>query len=380
MWSGRELRAPQGRRRHSWGRRLALALAMALLIGSPARFAAVLDPDRLDAMYHYYEGDNTTVDGPALLVRKNFADKVSLVGSYYADTISSASIDVVTLASRFAEKRDEYGIGVEYLHRNTLLKFGVSRSEESDYESDNLGISLSQEMLGGMTKLTLGYGQEHDIVSKNGDPDFEDTVDRYSYALGLQQVLTKTMRMNIEYQAITDEGFLNSPYRAARVQGAFVPESYPRTRTSQAVALRLVKSLAPDKSLRFDYRYFTDTWGIKANSLAVTFNKYFGRRWLLELSYRYYEQSAASFYSDNFSTEQNFMARDKELSAFTDNSLGAKLTYTFLPGGGRRLGRGTLNLVFDHAQFDYDNFTDVRTGEPFSFDANVMQVFVSWWY
>ncbi len=101
---------------------------------------------------------------------------------------------------------------------------------------------------------------------------------------------------------------------------------------------------------------------------------------MLELSYRYYEQNEASFYSDNFQTEQNFMARDKELSAFNNNSIGAKLTYSFLPGGGNRLGRGTINLLFEHLKFDYDNFTDVRTGELFSFDANVVQLFVSWWY
>ncbi len=353
---------------------------MLLLAADGMSSAAVLDPDRLDAMYHYYDGDNTTVDGPALLIRKNFAEKVSLVGSYYADTISGASIDVVTLASPYSEKRDEVGLGVEYLHRNTILRFGATRSEESDYEADTVGFALTQEMLAGMTQLTLGYSQGSDIVRKNGDPDFEDTIDRYSYGVGLNQVLTKTLRMNIQYEAITDEGFLNSPYRAARVQGAFVPERYPRTRTSQALAFRFVKYLQPDKSLRFDYRYFSDSWNIKANDFAISFNKYFGRRWLLELSYRYYEQNEASFYSDNFQTEQNFMARDKELSAFNNNSIGAKLTYSFLPGGGNRLGRGTINLLFEHLKFDYDNFTDVRTGELFSFDANVVQLFVSWWY
>jgi hypothetical protein len=342
--------------------------------------AAVLEDERLEAMYHYYDGDNTRVDGPAVLVRKNFADKVSLVGSYYADTISSASIDVVTLASPYTEKRDEVGIGVEYLHRSTLLRFGVTRSEENDYDAESIGLGLSQEMFGGMTTVSLNYAQEQDIVRRTGDPGFEEPIDRYRYGVGLLQVLSKTLTMNVQYEAITDEGFLNSPYRAARIQGAFVPERYPRTRTSQTLAFRFLKYLKGDRSIRLDYRHFTDTWDIRANDFGIAINQYISKRWLLELGYRHYSQNAASFYSDNFEREQNFMARDKELSTFSDHSIGAKVTYTFLPGAGRRLGRGTLNLVYDHMRFDYDDFTDVRSGRSFSFDADVLQLFVSWWY
>ncbi|MFQ5936522.1 MAG: DUF3570 domain-containing protein, partial [Acidiferrobacterales bacterium] len=322
-------------------------------MASSLGWAEVLQEERFDAMYHYYNGDDTTVDGPALLVRKNFAEKVSLRGVYYADTISAASIDVVTLASPYTERRDEFGVGVDVLHRNTLLQFGLTRSEENDYEADSVGFRLSQEMFGGMTTFSLAYGQEHDVIGRVDDPTFEEDADRYRYRLNLAQILSKTVRMEVTYEAITDDGFLNNPYRAARVQGAFVPERYPRTRTSQALALRFLKYLKRNRSIRFGYRHFTDTWDIKANNFEIAFNQYFGRRWLLELGYRYYSQTSASFYSDNFATEQNFMARDKELSTFTDQSIMAKLTYSFLPGGGRRLGRGTSNLVFNHIEFDY---------------------------
>ena len=54
---------------------------------------------------HLYRGGGVTADGPALLVRKSIADKVSLSGSYYVDAVSNASIDVVTTASPFKETR-----------------------------------------------------------------------------------------------------------------------------------------------------------------------------------------------------------------------------------------------------------------------------------
>jgi hypothetical protein len=46
-----------------------------------------------------------------------------------------------------------------------------------------------------------------------------------------------------------------------------------------------------------------------------------------------------------------------------------------------------VNLVFDHLMFDYDDFRDLTGAgvapgaEPlYSFDANVVQVFVSFWF
>ena len=57
--------------------------------------AAILPEQRADALYHSYDGGGVTVDGPSLLVRKNFKETISVSGNYYVDNISSASIDVV---------------------------------------------------------------------------------------------------------------------------------------------------------------------------------------------------------------------------------------------------------------------------------------------
>jgi len=37
--------------------------------------AGVLPEDRADLLYHSYDGGGVTIDGPSLLVRKQFADK-----------------------------------------------------------------------------------------------------------------------------------------------------------------------------------------------------------------------------------------------------------------------------------------------------------------
>ena len=80
-------------------RRAAGLLGSLLAVGGAK--AIELPENRAEALYHVYKGGGVTADGPALLVRKSLADKVSLSGSYYVDAVSNASIDVVTTASPF---------------------------------------------------------------------------------------------------------------------------------------------------------------------------------------------------------------------------------------------------------------------------------------
>ena len=56
-------------------------------------------------------------------------------------------------------------------------------------------------------------------------------------------------------------------------------------------------------------------------------------------------------------------------------------------GGWRFVERGTLNVIYDHIIFDYEDFRDLRNvavipgTEPlYGFDADVFQVFVSFWF
>jgi len=339
----------------------------------------VLPEERADAMFHFYDGGGVRVTGPALLVRKNLADKVSVSGSYYADTVSSASIDVVTTASPFKETRTEYGAGVDYLYNDSLMGLSVTKSTEPDYIADTLSMNYSQDVFGGMTTVSMGYSHGKDTVRDNNNPSFSDYVNRYQYRLGVSQIVTKTLRASLDYEAITDEGYLNSPYRTARFFGAGVAERYPRTRDSQAMALRTILYVQPRSSMRVEYRHFWDTWAIAADTVEAAYSTYVGTPWLVELRYRYYTQNRASFYSDNFTQLQNYMARDKELSTFKSHTVGGTLTYVF-QSHPSFVNKSTVNVAYDHLTFNYSDFTDVRTRAPYSLDANIVQLFLSVWF
>ncbi len=216
---------------------------LGLLLSSNA-LAGVLPEDRSDILYHLYDGGGVQIDGPSVLMRKQLGKSTSFVGNYYVDMISSASIDVITTASPYSEERTQWSLGMDYLRGNTTMTVGYTSSVESDFDAATYSFSVSQDMFGDMTTLTLSYALGDDVVGRSDDPSFERDVDRQHYGVGLTQILTRNLIATLNFETITDEGFLNNPYRSVRYADpnvatgfSYEPELYPNTRTSNAIGL-----------------------------------------------------------------------------------------------------------------------------------------------
>ena len=340
--------------------------------------AAAVDvpANRAEAMFHVYDGGGMSAVGPALLVRKSLADRVSASASYYVDAISNASIDVVTTASPFKETRTEVGLGLDMAVRDSLITLSMSNSREPDYTANTFGLDVSQEVFGGMTTVALGFSRGSDDVGKKGEPSFVDQARHWQYRVGVTQILSPRWLASINLEAVSDDGYLGSPYRAARVFGAFVPERMPRTRSSRAIKLRSITSIDDRSSLRAEYRYFWDTWDIKSHTAEFGGSRYFrGTTWLADAYLRLYSQSAALFYSDNASTETTYLTRNRQLSAFNSTGVGGRVTYAVasLPA------RYDVKVIgaYEFKHFDFKEFTDLRNGQPYAHNAHVLQFLVS---
>jgi len=358
--------------------------------------AGVLPEDRADVLYHLYDGGGVEIDGPSVLVRKQVGKSVSLVGNYYVDMISSASIDVITTASPYTEERTQWSVGMDYLHGNTTMRVGYVISEESDFDAETVSFSVSQEMFGDLTTLTLSYALGDDLVRRSDDLSFEREVDRQHYGVGITQILTRNLIATLNFETITDEGFLNNPYRSVRYADAGVPigfsyepELYPNTRTSNAVGLRAKYYLPYRAALEAEYRYFTDSWDIDSNTASIAYTHPLGR-WTFNAKYRYHDQTGAHFYRDLFSRSEatNFRGRDKELSPLTSHTFKVGASYEFIgdPSGWKFIKKGTANLSYSMLSVDYHEFSDISAGallgeEPlYQLDADIFQLFFSFWY
>jgi hypothetical protein len=354
--------------------RLCGSLLGGVLASGGAR-AVDLPPDSAELLYHAYSGGGTKAYGPALLVRKSVLDKVSLSGSYYVDAVSNASIDVVTTASPYSERRSEYSLGLDYVYRDSQITASGTTSREPDYTANTFSADISQEVFGGMSTVSLGFTRGSDTVLKKGAPEFADAATHWQYRLGLTQILTKRWLMSANVEALADSGFLGSPYRSAQVFGAAVPENTPRTRSARAIKFRLIGDLGSRDSVHADYRYFRDTWEVKAHTAELGYSRYFGDPWLADAFVRYYTQQHALFYSDNAQTDSVFVSRNRQLSTFNTVGLGAKLAWTARKVPGQYEVK--VNGAYEYVRFKFKDFTDIRTGSPYSYNTSVLQLFVS---
>ncbi|HLT92252.1 MAG TPA: DUF3570 domain-containing protein [Woeseiaceae bacterium] len=365
-----------------------------LLLVSGSVLPGVLPEDRADILYHLYDGGGVQIDGPSVLVRKQVGKNVSVVGNYYVDMVSSASIDVVTTASPYEEERKQYSLGMDYLRNNTTISLGYTDSSESDFDATTWSFSVSQDMFGDLTTLTLSYAYGDDVVGRSDDETFARDNKRQQYGIGLTQILTRNLIATLNFETITDEGFLNNPYRSVRYLDSgsplgysFEPEVYPHTRTSNALGLRARYYLPYRAALQAEYRYFTDTWDIDAHTAALSYVHPVGP-WTYTLKYRWHDQTGAHFFRDVFSRPEqtNFRGRDKELSPLTSHTLKLAASYEFLSNGWKFIDKGTVNFSIDRLRVDYHEFRDLTSGAPvgeeplYSLDADVFQLFFSFWY
>jgi len=374
-----------------------LYLSVFLLAFAGFAFAGVLPEDRADVLYHLYDGGGVEIDGPSILVRKKVGKSVSLVGNYYIDMVTSASIDVVTTASPYTEERKQWSLGADYLRGNTTMRVNYTSSEESDYDAATYSFSVSQDMFGDLTTLTLGYALGDDLVRRSDDPLFERDLDKQMYSIGVTQILTKNLISTLNFETITDEGYLNNPYRSVRYADSgsalgysFEPELYPNTRTSNSVGLRARYYLPYRAAIEGEYRYFIDTWDIEGHTGSLTYIHPW-RDFTFTGKFRYHNQTGAHFYSDLFSRSEatNFRGRDKELSPLTSYTVKLKAAYELLSDDGNDWGfikKASVSASLHLLHVDYDNFSDLTALQPigseplYQLDADIFQIFFSFWY
>jgi hypothetical protein len=381
----------------------------------------VLPQDEADALGTHYSGGGQDINGLSFLVRKKVGDHVSLSYNHLEDIVSGASIDVRTSgASPYREKRTQDGLSGEILYGKTTYSLGVTHSYEPDYRSNTANFGISQSMFGDLTTISMTYRRTwndvfkmeclvddkalaYPCVEKVRDPNaFGEgkavaDMDERAYGVGITQILTRNSIISANFEVITDQGWLSNPYRSVMYAApsggvSLAAEIDPNTRTSNALGLDYKYFLPWRAALDLQYRYFEDTWHIRANTAQIGYTQPW-RNWTFDGSVRFYTQAHADFYSDLFAsaTQQNFMSRNRELSSFNSYTIGAGAAYQFHIPYATWINKSTANLRFDHLMFDYKDFRDALLIDPakgvvagteplYSVQINVMQAFLSIYY
>ena len=371
--------------------------------------AAVLPDDRADLFWSQYKGGGMDIKGESVLVRKKFSEQFAVEANYFVDKVSGASVDVLSNASVIKDERKQKSVSLDYIHDKTQYNLAYTNSTERDYISNTTHFSLSQDMFGDLTTVTLGFTDSRDKVGENNGTAFVPKIswlghaESRSYEGGVSQVITKNLIAGATLEVITDQGLLSNPYRSIRYLDPSVPlgyslgtQVYPNTRTSTAVEARAKYYLPYRAAASVSYRYFTDTWGIRGNTIELGYTQPVSNKFIFEGRLRHYNQSHANFYSDlfNFAGQQNFEARDQNLAASTNNTFDGKVTWAFAPEGFLIFKRATASFDVTRIQFKYKDFRDIRdfndtpaggnyapgTEPLYHFNAMIYQVYMSMFF
>jgi hypothetical protein len=384
--------------------RVAAVVALLLL---RATCADVLPDDRADLFYSKYSGGGMDITGESAALNKKFTENIAAQVNYFVDKVSGASIDVLSQASQIRDERIQKSATLEFVHDKTTYTASYTGSVERDYRSDTASIAMKQDMFGDLTTLSLAFANSVDKVGENNGTAFVPIIDwlghaqSRSYDIDWSQILTKNLIAGVNFNVITDSGYLANPYRSVRflrdppgTAGGYQLGSqvYPDTRTSTAIQGEAKYFLPYRAAITGSFRYFRDTWSIVGKTFEADYTHPISNVWILEGRFRYYTQNHADFYSDlfDYANEYRFEGRDQDLAAQNNYTIGAKATYAFLPNGWKMFKRATVTFDASRITFHYLDFRDIKNyglpqyqpgSEPlYQFNATVYQVYMSMFF
>jgi len=292
--------------------------------------------------------EELTVIEPVLIldhdVSENFGYSVEL--SY--DFVSSASIGRLdAFPDQTGASRDNY-IGGDFSFRHRMdndaqFTWHVGYSDEYDYDSLGVGASYAWQPRG--TDATVSVGLDaylDDITLISGVDGTENgSDDRLSLTLNANwyQILSPKTHGEFGVSLAQQDGYLGTPYNFVVLEdGATVPnpplhngglgmlvdETLPDSRTRLAVFGRVRSQIETGRAWQLGSRLYADSWDILSASLEPSYYHALSDDWTLELSYRFYAQTAADDFEESFTAPNTepFRTQDSDLGSFSSHTVG----------------------------------------------------------
>jgi hypothetical protein len=304
-------------------------------------------------VYVRQDSNATRVISPRVRLRAPIVDEQTHIDASYAvDVWTSASVDIVASASQpVTEQRDELNLGLDHVLGDLKLGGAYRFSKEPDYESHGGSLNLSLDLASKATTLGWFAGGSSDRVGRVGDPSFDEQASTLTSGLSLTQVLDAQTVVQLLYDIAMVRGYQASAYRyiAFGTPGpcrAFttlcLPERAPRERVRHAASLRMRRALSAELSVGASYRFYIDDWSVLSHTARADLAWAPQLKSTISLSYRFYAQSAASFYKPMYAEQEVGRAhftRDRELSPLTTHRVALELDWLW------ELGRGGSDLM-----------------------------------
>lgn len=364
----------------------ALLLAALALPGLDAMAETIPDTSIISVDYLHYQDsqpglERIGVHSPAVHLLLPVAGNWLVEAGLVSDHVSGASPRYhtnISGASHMADQRLGSDVRLTRYFGNATVSAGVAHSGENDYHSTAYSLAGSLSTEDHNTTGNLSFGVSNDTI----DPVNQIVVDEKRHTtevlVGVEQVLTQRDIVKLDFTHGRGRGYMSDPYK-------FV-DNRPRERDQNSVLLRWNHHAERGEGVaRLSYRYYRDTYGIRAHTLGGEYEQPLAGGWSLTPSVRFYTQSAADFYFDpvydpNFGkpfpvgydfANPGYTSADQRLSAFGAVTLGFKVE--------KQLGQGWSVHAKVERYRQESGWRQFGDGSPglARFDAHIWQMGVS---
>ena len=311
-----------------------LAAALALPVAQVARAETPPEQGLIAFKYLSYTDrqpgqDRIAVRSPAVSVMSPIGSDWSIAADAIVDSISGASPAYHTAGfTKLRDERRAADVAVTRYAANGSVTVGINYSNESDYRSSGASIRATRSNEDKNTTWNAGLNLSYDTINPTNRVVVGERKTTRDLTLGVTQVLTQRDIAQLILGYARGAGYFSDPYKAY--------DERPRQRNHTTALLRWNHHFERTEGTgRFSYRYYDDSFGIKAHTITAEYVQPLARGWTLTPLLRLYSQSAASFYIDvdpaaapfatNPPADATLYTEDQRLSAFGAHTLGLKL-------------------------------------------------------
>ena len=276
-------------------------LAAALTLPTVHVAYADLAPERGSISYKHLDYLDSQPGADRIGVKANAVQLIAPISSEWSveagatsDTVSGASPAYYSQQlTEMHDKRTSRQLQLTRYFSRGSLTVGGSYSSESDYFSQGYSVSGSVSTEDKNTTFSFGLGSSDDRINapKGVAPVINDYKKTTDVMFGITQVMSihDIAQLNISYS--DGYGDYSDPYKLF--------DNRPRNKSQTAVLTRWNHYFPQyDGTGHFSYRYYTDSFGIKAHTLGAEYVQPLSSGWTVTPEVRLYSQTAAKFYVD----------------------------------------------------------------------------------
>lgn len=277
------------------------------------------------------------------------ARKHTLTGEIGIDVYTSASsdkIDPQTVTSA-SYKDNRFYPSLSYAITNeqkgSTTSIGISASTEYDYISKGLSVGWSKmakdknREFSAKAQVFLDQWSVILPIELRGSSEYADTEPRNSYSasLTLSQVVSQRLQLMLLTDIAFQSGQLATLYHRTYFQdGTHRVERLPDSRLKIPLGARLNYFLDDFMILRMYYRYYHDSWNLKAHSIEIETPLKLGSFFSISPFYRFYHQDGVKYFRSfgEHLPSGDYYTSDFDLSTF-DSHMGGVGVRMAPPGG-----------------------------------------------